>query len=63
MSVDLAKPASRVDFTGAAYQPLLERLQANIVKSHGRDGSGHVFPTLRGGEYFFAPSRPFLAAL
>lgn len=113
MPVDLSKPAGQVDFTTAAYQPMLERLQANIVKSHGRDESRQVFlkftgpapkvrqwirekiaprvlsarlqleqlqqningglgrtkfdfesaVTLKGGEYFFAPSRPFLAAL
>ncbi len=43
MPVDLSKPADQVDFTAAAYQPMLDRLQANIVKSHGRDESRHVF--------------------
>lgn len=32
MPMDLAKPASQVDFTATAYQPMVERLQAKIVK-------------------------------
>jgi Dyp-type peroxidase family len=43
MAVDLTKPAQDVDLLSDAYKPLMERLQANILKSHGRDESRHVF--------------------
>jgi hypothetical protein len=48
MPVDLAQPARQVDFATAAYEPPLDFESA---------------VTLEGGEYFFAPIRPFPAAL
>ena len=43
MAIDLTRPAEEVDVTSAAYQPMLRALQGNILKSHGRNASRHVF--------------------
>lgn len=43
MPVDLSKPASQVDIDSNAYKDLLAGLQANILKSHGRNASRQVF--------------------
>jgi Dyp-type peroxidase family len=43
MAVNLAAAAANVDLLSDAYKPLMERLQANVLKSHGRDESRHVF--------------------
>jgi Dyp-type peroxidase family len=43
MAVNLTTPAAEVDLLSDAYKPLMERLQANVLKSHGRDESRHVF--------------------
>jgi Dyp-type peroxidase family len=37
MAIDLEKPAQQVDLSAAAYTALHNNLQANILKSHGRD--------------------------
>ena len=44
MAIDLTRPASEVDVGPTSpYRPLLERLQGNILKSHGRNVERHVF--------------------
>jgi Dyp-type peroxidase family len=44
MATDLTKPASQVTTApGSPYRPMLERLQGNILKSHGRNVERHVF--------------------
>ena len=43
MPVTLSRPAGEVDITTPEYAPLLEQLQGNILKSHGRDAARHVF--------------------
>jgi Dyp-type peroxidase family len=44
MAIDLTRPASEVDVSPTSpYRPLLERLQGNILKSHGRNVERHVF--------------------
>jgi Dyp-type peroxidase family len=43
MAIDLAKPASAVNFADAVYKPMLDNLQANILASHGRDHARHLF--------------------
>jgi hypothetical protein len=63
MPVDLNKPARQADFTAVAYEP------QRWPKTWGDEAAGRTkfnfesAVTLRGGEYCFAPSRPFLAAL
>ncbi len=50
MAINLAKAAKDVDFGDAAYVPLLDNLQANILASHGRDHARHLFiPLYRPG--------------
>ncbi|HEX8466985.1 MAG TPA: hypothetical protein VF620_04185 [Allosphingosinicella sp.] len=44
MAIDLTKPASEVATgPGSPYRPLLERLQGNILKPHGRNVERHIF--------------------
>jgi len=44
MTIDLTRPASEVDVSPTSpYRPLLERLQGNILKPHGRNVERHVF--------------------
>ena len=43
MTVDLTKPADQVDINSAALQPMLKNLQGNILRSHGRNATRHVF--------------------
>jgi Dyp-type peroxidase family len=43
MSIDLTRPASQVSIEDAAYDPLFEKLQGNILKPHGRNVERHVF--------------------
>jgi Dyp-type peroxidase family len=43
MAIDLTRPASEVSIGDAAYAPMFRNLQANILKSHGRNASRHVF--------------------
>jgi Dyp-type peroxidase family len=44
MAIDLTKPAKQVNFdTDTGYKPMLERLQANILASHGRNHGRHLF--------------------
>ncbi len=49
MPVDLNTPAGQVEFA-AAYQPLLERLLAIIVKSPARNDWPFLAAALGGGE-------------
>jgi deferrochelatase/peroxidase EfeB len=37
---------SKVDINEAAFVPMLEDLQANILKSHGRESACRIFPKL-----------------
>ena len=51
MSIDLTKPPEDVTTDpGSAYRPLLERLQGNILKSHGRNVEKHVFLKFTGAQ-------------
>jgi len=43
MPVNLDQPASTVDITSEQYDVMLDNLQANILKAHGRDFARHVF--------------------
>jgi Dyp-type peroxidase family len=43
MAVLLNQPATAVDIDAAAYRPLLENLQGNILRPHGRNAARHVF--------------------
>lgn len=43
MAVNLNKPANEVDITSAEYKAMLENLQANILRAHGRNFARHVF--------------------
>lgn len=44
MAVDLSARAENVSTdTGSAYRPLLENLQGNVLKPHGRNAERHVF--------------------
>jgi len=44
MPIDLTKPAGDVSVDpGSPYRPLFEKLQGNILKSHGRNVERHVF--------------------
>ncbi|HEV7659746.1 MAG TPA: hypothetical protein VGO55_07860 [Allosphingosinicella sp.] len=43
MTIDLTKAADQVDITSATYKTMLENLQGNALKSHGRNESRHVF--------------------
>lgn len=44
MTIDLTKPASAVSFeTDAAYKTMLDNLQGNILRPHGRDNVRHLF--------------------
>lgn len=44
MATDLTKPAEVVTTTaGSPYRPMLEKLQGNILKSHGRNVERHLF--------------------
>ena len=51
MSIDLTKPPEDVTTDpGSAYRPLFERLQGNILKSHGRNVEKHVFLKFTGAQ-------------
>lgn len=43
MPVSLNKPAEQVDITAPEYDTMLRNLQANILRSHGRDCTRHLF--------------------
>lgn len=44
MTIDLTRPAEEVTTdAGSPYRPLLETLQGNILKSHGRNLERHMF--------------------
>ena len=43
MTSRLKTAASQVDITAPEYRALLQNLQANIIKSHGRDFTRHIF--------------------
>jgi Dyp-type peroxidase family len=43
MPIKLNDPAKNVDIDSAEYRTMLGNLQANILKSHGRDFARHVF--------------------
>ncbi len=44
MAINLTKPAKQVNFdTDASYKPMLDKLQANILSSHGRNHGRHLF--------------------
>jgi Dyp-type peroxidase family len=43
MPLDLTKSAKQVDLGTSDYKALLDNLQGNILKSHGRNESRHVF--------------------
>jgi len=43
MPVNLNKPPKDVDITSAEYQMMLDNLQANILRAHGRNFARHVF--------------------
>ncbi|KAA2212927.1 Dyp-type peroxidase [Teichococcus oryzae] len=47
MPVDLTHP-DPIDLADPRFQPLLEKLQGNILKSHGRDYAMHSFFRFRG---------------
>lgn len=48
MPVNLDRPAKDVDITSDEYDVMLGNLQANILKSHGRDFARHVFVRFTG---------------
>jgi Dyp-type peroxidase family len=43
MSINLDKPAASVNFDSVEYQALLAKLQANILRPHGRNFARHIF--------------------
>ena len=43
MPIKLNEPAKNVDIESTEYRTMLNNLQANILKSHGRDFARHVF--------------------
>ena len=43
MPIKLNDPAKNVDIDSAEYRTMLGNLQANILKSHGRDFARHIF--------------------
>jgi Dyp-type peroxidase family len=44
MAIDLTRPASEVTTgAGSPYRPMLEKLQGNVLKPHGRNVERHVF--------------------
>jgi len=43
MGVNIKRDAADVDIDAAEYQPLLNNLQANILRPHGRDNVRHIF--------------------
>src|SRR4051812_30685090 len=44
MTVDLTKAAAAVSFDAdLSYKPMLDNLQANILRPHGRDHVRHLF--------------------
>lgn len=49
MAADLKRDAEKVDIDAAEYQPLLNNLQANILRPHGRRAVRHVFIAFTGG--------------
>jgi deferrochelatase/peroxidase EfeB len=50
MPVTLSKHAREVKLDAADYQPMLENLQGNILKAHGRNCSWQVFLRFTGSE-------------
>ena len=52
MSINLDTPAMAVNFDSGEYQAMLGKLQANILRAHGRNFARHIF--LR----FTAPQLP-----
>lgn len=63
MPIDLEKEKTPIDPAKGEYTQMLENLQGNILKGHGRDHTAHIFIKLKGEEFFFAPSLPFLQRL
>ena len=55
----IKRPLSQVDLK--AYRHVLENLQGNILKGHGRDNTIHVFVEFRAGKQ--AAARKWLAAM
>ena len=49
MAIDLKTPAKQVLIDSPEYAPLLQNLQGNALKSHGRNESRHVFLRFTGG--------------
>ena len=49
MSVNLKRPAAEVNIDAPEFQPLLQNLQANILRPHGRRAVRHVFIAFTGG--------------
>lgn len=43
MTIKLDTPADQVDVEAAQFAPMLQNLQANILKPHGRDFARHIF--------------------
>lgn len=43
MTIKLDTPAEQVDVNAAAFSVMLQNLQANILKPHGRDFARHIF--------------------
>ena len=43
MAVLLNQPATDVDIDSVAYRPLLQNLQGNILRPHGRNATRHIF--------------------
>ena len=51
-----------IDHTATAVAPLLEDLQGNILKGHGRDHSVHLFLKLQANDDARAAARTALAS-
>jgi Dyp-type peroxidase family len=49
MAIDLDNPGP-IDPNGSQFQPMLSKLQGNILKGHGRDHTVHIFLKLDGGD-------------
>lgn len=49
MAVNLKRDAKHVDIEAPEYQPLLNNLQANILRPHGRNNVRHLFVAFTGG--------------